>query len=231
MLATTLLLIRHGHILDNTRGAGARLSGWYDPPLSTRGLEEVHQLANELRGYSVAALYTSTLRRAHQTARPLALSLGLYPRNDTGLREISCGELDGLPIADVQQRFPELWQRNLAQSDDNFQWPGGETYRAFRQRVLRTVRRLADIHRGQTIMLVTHAGVISQLLGWLHGASAARWESWRPRNASLSEVRWQADRGALVRFDWRPSATPQEISSAQHAQVIARSARGLGARA
>jgi broad specificity phosphatase PhoE len=230
MLATSLLLVRHGRTLDNIRDAGARLTGWYDPPLSADGVQEAEELANHLREHAVAALYTSTLARARQTAWPLALSLGLYPRNEPDLREISCGELDGVPLAEVQQRFPDLWQGNLAQSDEDFQWPGGETYRGFRRRVLRTIRRLARTHRGQTIMLVTHAGVISQTIGWVHNTSAARWELWRPRNGSMSEVRWHRNGGALVRFDWRPSAAPDEVRAAQDAQLIACGPRRLGAR-
>lgn len=225
MLATSLLLVRHGRTLDSTR-----LAGWYDPPLSADGVQQAHQLASQMREYAVAALYTSTLARARQTARPLALSLGLYPRNEPDLREISCGELDGVPLAEVQQRFPELWQRNLAQSDEDFQWPGGETYRGFRRRVLRTIRRLAGTHRGQTIILVTHAGFISQIIGWLHNTSAARWELWRPHNGSVSEVCWHPHGGALVRFDWWPSATPDEVRATQDPQLIACGARGLGAR-
>jgi broad specificity phosphatase PhoE len=63
---------------------------------------------------------------------------------------------------------------------------------------------------------VTHAGVISQIVGALHGTSAARWELWRPRNGSVTEVRWQDGRGALVFFDRLPSPAPLEVGAAQH---------------
>ena len=66
------------------------------------------------------------------------------------------------------------------------------------------------------VVLVTHAGVISQVLEALHRTSAACWELWRPRNGSVTEVRWQDGRGAVVSFDRLPSPAPLEIGAAQH---------------
>jgi probable phosphoglycerate mutase len=134
--STILLLVRHGHTRDNTVGDGARLSGWHDPPLSPLGAQQARLLATSLRSERVAALYTSTLTRARQTAATLADALGLEPIDEPDLREISCGDLDGRSLATVQRRFPELWQRNLSQSDADFRWPGGESYRELRLRVL-----------------------------------------------------------------------------------------------
>jgi alpha-ribazole phosphatase/probable phosphoglycerate mutase len=53
------------------------------------------------------------------------------------------------------------------------------------------------------VLVVTHAGVISQILGALRGVRPARWEPLRPGNASLTSVTWQGDGGELLRFDDR----------------------------
>ncbi|MDQ3810825.1 MAG: histidine phosphatase family protein [Chloroflexota bacterium] len=217
MLWTTLLLVRHGHTRDNTVDDGARLSGWYDAPLSARGEREAQLLANWVRSQGVAAVYTSTLIRARDTAAPMAAALGLHAAPEPGLREISCGRLEGLSLARVQHEFPDLWQRNLRQTDEEFRWPGGESYRDLRQRALACLALIAARHRGQRVLLVTHAGVISQVLGALHGTSAARWELWRPRNGSVTEVCWHDDGGVLVYFDRQPSLAPDQVGSAQHA--------------
>jgi hypothetical protein len=58
--------------------------------------------------------------------------------------------------------------------------------------------------------------VISQVLGAMHRTSAARWELWRPRNGSVTTVRWQDDRGTLVSFDRLPSPAPLKIGAPQH---------------
>jgi broad specificity phosphatase PhoE len=120
---------------------------------------------------------------------------------DPALREIHCGVLDGAVLAEVQTRHPELWSRNLAQSDESFGWPGGETYGEFRSRVLDSMRHIASLHPASRVLIVTHAGVISQVLGASAGLSAARWEAFRPANASVTEVLWRGRTGSIVRFN------------------------------
>jgi broad specificity phosphatase PhoE len=190
----TLLLIRHGHTPDNTPGAGARLLGWTDAPLGDTGREQVHLLcARMLAEREVpAALYTSPLRRALDTARLLGDALDVRPRLRAGLREIHCGALDGLPVERVRREHAVLWRRNQAQEDDSFRWPGGESYAEFRARCLAAVGRIAAAHPGGRVAVVTHAGVITQVLGALHGIPAARWGAFRAGNASLTVVRWPA---------------------------------------
>jgi broad specificity phosphatase PhoE len=80
--------------------------------------------------------------------------------------------------------------------------------------VLETVRVLASRHTGQSIALVTHAGVISQVFGALHHTSAARWELWRPRNGSLSEVWLRDTQTRAISFDRRPSGAPEQVGAA-----------------
>jgi alpha-ribazole phosphatase/probable phosphoglycerate mutase len=114
-----------------------------------------------------------------------------------------------MPLDEVQRRFPDIWSANLRQDDLNFRWPGGESYRAFRGRCLDTVHELAATHRGRTVALVTHAGFISQILGFLHDASPAEWGQFRPGNTGVTEITWES--GDLVVFDDR-SHLPHELA-------------------
>jgi len=81
--------------------------------------------------------------------------------------------------------------------------PGGETYRYFRRLVVRAVYRIAAHHAAQRVLIFTHAGVISQILGSITGQSAARWESLRPRNCSITEVLWTVDGASIECFNDR----------------------------
>jgi len=201
MRFSTLVFVRHAHVADNDP-AGARLCGWFDPPLSRRGWAQVERLCARLEGAPrPTALYTSPLTRARSMAHVLGARLGLAPRAFDLLREIHCGRLEGVPITEVQQRYPILWHANLRQIDDGFQWPGGESYRDFRRRVLRAVSAIAAEHRGERVIVVTHAGVISQVLGALSGIRAACWEAFRPNNASLTIVQWGDGAGRVRTFD------------------------------
>ena len=185
---------------------GRRLCGWHDTPLSPVGVRQAACLAEHLRTEAVEAVYASTLTRARETARKLARVWRVETFYLSDLCEISCGQVDGLPLGIVQNTFSELWQRNLAHTDDEFRWPGGESYREFRTRVVAAVERIAVAHSGQRVAVVTHAGVVSQIMGALTGTSPARWDLWRPGNCSVTEIRWRIHHGHVVRFDWRPAA-------------------------
>lgn len=204
---TSLVLVRHAHTSANTGDGTASLCGWSDLPLTDRGWSQVDHLGSRFRKAPVfTAIYSSPLRRAWNTARAVGSS---EIEGCPGLREISCGLLDGMPLAEVQRRFPDIWNANLRQEDLNFRWPGGESYLDFRRRCLNTVRELASKHQGGTIALVTHAGVISQIVGFLHGASPAEWGRFRPGNTGVTEITWES--GDLVNFDDR-SHLPLELA-------------------
>jgi broad specificity phosphatase PhoE len=179
------------------------MGGWTDLPLTRRGCIQASTLATRLAHEPPPeAVYSSPLQRAVSTAVILAQRLSdKRVTLEPGVREIGCGSVDGLPIGWVQERFPLAWTTNLQQADPDFRWPGGESYREFRRRVVEAFRRIARTNPDRRVLIVTHAGVISQLIGWSRGDSAARWEAFRPRNASVTELRWHPQGPELVRFD------------------------------
>jgi broad specificity phosphatase PhoE len=199
-----LILIRHGHTAANS-GGEPRMSGWTDFPLSPFGRRQAEALSRRLAAGepSASRLYTSPLQRAADTARALAAVTGgdLVPEED--LREIGCGEVDGWTVSAVREHYPHLWEANFRQHDPDFGWPGGETYRNFRERCLSGMRRIAAAHPGERVLVVTHAGLISQVIGWLQGLGPESWERFRPGNCSLTEVLWREDCGSVAAFDDR----------------------------
>ena len=197
----TLLFVRHAAAQTMLNGH-ALLCGSYDPPLSPEGCRQVTGVRRLLEGESqLNAMYVSPLRRAVQTAAAAPERLRASIRILRSLAEIDCGTLDGMPISEVKHQYRELWLQNEAQQDENFSWPGGETYVYFRRRVLRAVNTIARAHGGNKVLIVTHAGVINQVLGTIAGQSAARWETPRPRNASVTRVLWGSGGGSVVSFD------------------------------
>ena len=200
--ATSLILIRHGHTSSNSSG-GVRMSGWTDTSLSDQGRRQVARLARRMSSEPASVLYSSPLLRALETARPVAEAAGAEIRLEPDLREIHCGEVDGWLVQEVRRLYPDLWQANLRQDDDGFRWPGGETYRELRDRSLGALRRIAAAHFGERVLVLTHAGVISQVVGCLAGIGAARWECYRPENCSLTELDWLGETGRVVSYDDR----------------------------
>jgi alpha-ribazole phosphatase/probable phosphoglycerate mutase len=200
--ATTLVLLRHPHTAAND-GGGVHLNGWTDAPLSETGEEQarlvVERLAADAR---IVAVYTSPLVRARAVAERLASrELPLICVGD--LVEIGCGDVDGWHVDRVRRRYPLLWHRNELQDDEHFRWPGGESCREFRARCLAAIDGIVRTHPGQRVVVVTHAGVVSQLLGAIAGTSCARWDAFRPGNASITTVEFRGGDRRVVGFDDR----------------------------
>lgn len=198
----TLHLVRHAHTIANEPGT-ARLAGWSDFDVTTLGESELEALRRVAEQIEVSgAIYSSSSARAMRTAAALAgEKRRVVPLRS--LREIWCGELEGWRVSDVKERYPDLWRANEQQSDDEFRWPGGESYARFRQRVIRALRAIAARHPGERRLIVTHAGVISQVVGMLEGTAPAQWEKWRPGNCSITTIEVAGADMKLVAFNER----------------------------
>ncbi len=145
---TTILLARHGETDWNRTG---RFQGHADPPLNDAGRAQARELADRLRDTPFDAVYTSDLRRAHQTAEIVAASHGVPVVADPGLREVDIGSWSGLTRAEVEQRFPG------AEHHD------GESRADHLARVLETVERIARAHPDGRILIVSHGGSLRAL--------------------------------------------------------------------
>lgn len=193
--------MRHAHT-ECAKGGQPVLCGRYDSPLSHAGWAEVDALRHRLEGEPPAvAVYASPLRRAFETASATPDHVRMHLRRLNSLAEMYCGRLDGFPLTQVMTDYADLWRRNCAQDDATFRWPGGESYEQLRRRVLRAARCIGSRHLGERVLLFTHAGVINQMMGAIAGQSAARWENYRPANASITELQFDGARFEVVRFD------------------------------
>jgi alpha-ribazole phosphatase/probable phosphoglycerate mutase len=182
-----MVLIRHAAI-----DTGARLCGSLDLPLSPAGRAQIHALVRRPAHAGVPdALFTSTLKRAVEVACELGRVWRREPWAADWAREIECGEFEGMPLEQLQRDYPDLWTRNEAQIEDAFGWPGGETYAQFRARVLAGLDSLAGTYPSGRVVIVTHAGVISQVLGVVKGRPACVWQPDRPRPLTATEVLWE----------------------------------------
>src|SRR6266568_1977988 len=131
---TTLLLARHGETDWNREG---RWQGWADPPLNDAGRTQARQLADQLRSTPFDAVYSSDLRRAHETAEIVAAPHDVAVVVDRDLREIDIGSWSGLTRPEIESRFPDGTR------------PDGETREQHAARVLAAVERIARANQGR----------------------------------------------------------------------------------
>src|SRR5688572_19878784 len=103
---TTIYLIRHGATEWNLN---KRAQGQADIALAPEGHRQAVVTAERLSSVPLAAVYSSDLKRAADTAAPIAASHGLEVQTDRDLREIDQGEWTGLEVDEIRRRWPDLW--------------------------------------------------------------------------------------------------------------------------
>jgi broad specificity phosphatase PhoE len=168
MRPADLVLIRHAESAWNAAG---RWQGHADPPLSPAGREQAERLAAELAGLRLAAVVSSDLARALETARIVAGPHGLAPAPDPRLRELDVGRWSGLRREEILRLDPEALARFSA-GDPDARAGGGESRRELSHRVHDALAEAAAAFAGRRIAVVAHLGVIRALLPetWLDNA-------------------------------------------------------------
>ena len=196
---THVLLLRHGQTAWN---AEQRLQGQLDVPLDTVGQRQVAQMAAVLAGEDLAAIYSSDLKRALDTALALARVTGLPVIQDKALRERGFGRLEGLTYAEVDALWPDdalRWRRR----EPDFGPGGGETLRAFYARSVAAVTRLALPHPGQTIAVVAHGGVLNCMHRAATGLDLSAPRTWQLGNATVNRLLFTGEHFVVVGWDDR----------------------------
>jgi len=162
---TTFYVIRHGETDWNLDG---RWQGHADVPLNEVGQAQARRLAERLSasGPRFAAIYSSDLKRAWETACTLGAAIGLEPQPLAALREIDVGRWSGLNAAQVRSLDGDTSAR--IQSGEDLARGGGERFVDLYERVVAATEQLAARHAGATLALVTHGGAVRALL--LHAA-------------------------------------------------------------
>ena len=156
---TELILIRHGETDWNRE---LRFQGHVDVGLNEVGREQARRIGLRLAREPAHRLYASDLMRAQQTASPVGAGLKLPTLADPSLREQNFGRVDGMRVDDIQAQYPQEWAGWLRFQED-FCMPGGETTRQFHARIMDAVNCLVAAHRGETLVIVTHGGVLDMI--------------------------------------------------------------------
>jgi len=192
----TFLVARHGEAKSHVNGV--RSNGGV---LTDKGRRQVRQLVEQLRRRRVAAVYSSLMPPALESAALASSQLGLRPVVVDGLQELSAGDLEGATFSsEPTQDVIDAWLfGNL-----DVGTPGGKD----RQRVIKrfgdAIDGIADTHRGESVLIFTHGGVMSLAIPWLslnmRNDLPGRW--FLP-NCAIAEVEVDADGWRLL--SW-PSA-------------------------
>jgi probable phosphoglycerate mutase len=183
-----LILLRHGEPDWYPHGHERQVD---DAGLTALGHLQARCAGEALGKGRVDAIYVSPLRRAQETAAPLAAAVGLRAETVPDLAEISVAGATGLSQRDVDRYFLEAMRRPLAEHWEG--WPKGESFRDFHARVCRGLGELLSRHgvtparehgftvweqpaRPETLVIVAHGGTNAVLLTHLLDIPPVPWE-------------------------------------------------------
>lgn len=131
-------------------------------PLSPEGRDQAGKVARALAGAGPAAVYTSPLGRARETAEIIAKPHRLSVAADEAFKEMSFGAWEGLTAEEARAAFGGLYDAWRAEPH-RVPVPGGEDLAAVRARARAGIERLRAAHAGETVVLVSH-GVVARLI-------------------------------------------------------------------
>jgi probable phosphoglycerate mutase len=156
--ATTLVLLRHATTSATGKRLGGRKPGFH---LDEPGRAQAEAAARRLAGLRISAVYASPLERTRETAAPVARAHGLRVRIERGILEVDYGDWTDRPLSELRRR--SLW-RTIQQAPSRVTFPGGESIRGAQQRAVEATERIAAAHRGETVVLVSHADIIKAVI-------------------------------------------------------------------
>lgn len=172
-----LILVRHGETVENAAGI---LQGQSPGKLSKKGITQAKQAAIKLKNQKIKYVYCSDLRRTKQTAKEITKHVKAPICFIKEIRERNLG---------VFQRKPrELFRKY---KEDNridelrFKPKNGESIPELKKRVIKYFRQTLKRHKNDTVLWITHGGVISNLLLHLLKLDHTHYKKVHPENAEI----------------------------------------------
>lgn len=177
-----VILVRHGETVWNTEG---KEMGQLDSPLTSKGIWQAELLADRLEKMDFRAMCSSDLGRAYDTAKIIASKKGIEIKIDTRLRERNMGIFQGLTTSEMKSRFPIEWKQY---QEGGFEYviPKGESARQRVERTVTCLNELSERHPGETILCVTHTGILMGFFQYVLGLPHESGKKFKRPNAAIN---------------------------------------------
>jgi probable phosphoglycerate mutase len=194
-MTTTLLIVRHGQTAWNK---DLRFRGRADLPLDETGLKQAEAIARRIATeFQPAALLSSPLQRARQTAEAIAQATHLNLQAEENLIDLDYGQFSGLSPIEAEAKFPVLYRAWL-NVPHTVHFPDGESLDDARARLSDLLGRVANLYPNAQVILVTHQVVCQVLLCHLLGIHNGYLSHFQVDPASLTICQVDGSRGTLV---------------------------------
>ncbi|MEG1774727.1 MAG: histidine phosphatase family protein [Oscillospiraceae bacterium] len=185
MQRVRIYIVRHGETEYNVLH---RFIGSTDKPLNERGCRQANCLRAPMSKLHLDAIYASPMMRTMMTACQIRGDRDMEIISVPGLREIDCGEWEGLSREEIQSRWPgmiDLWQYR----PDELRMPQGETFEQVQQRGVEAFVALVKQNFGRDIAVASHMLTIQLLMARLLNVPIHNvWQMCRLENTSITSM-------------------------------------------
>jgi len=180
-----LILVRHGETVWNAEG---RVQGQTDSPLTARGRAEARMVGQRLASMQIAAIYSSDVGRARETAEIIAAPHGLAVTAVPALRERCYGVLEGRTM-DEAARDDAGWLEAWRADRLRLAPPEGESQPELCRRVMAALREIVAAHAGDAVIVATHGGPIKSAVFAVLDIPISSWDLTWVANGSITVLR------------------------------------------
>ncbi len=195
---TILVLVRHGNTTTTGRILPGRSPGLN---LSPEGVQQAEDVADRLATVGgIAAIYSSPLERAQQTASPLGKRLEMKIETTESLYECDFGDWTGQELKDLY-KLPEWIQ--VQRSPSNFRFPNGESFTEMAGRMSNFVESIRLNHQGQIVVAYSHADPIKTLLCTALGMHLDMFQRLVIATCSVSAIAFSSDGTLVLGSNWQ----------------------------
>lgn len=194
---TRVLLVRHGQIQANI---DRKWHGWTDSGLTDTGKEQAYRAGQRLKSQhpQISAVYSSPLQRTRHTANAIGDAFEMGVKVIDGLKEYGIGEWEGESFEDLRRRHNFFEQ---IKQDRHFAPTGGESIQQVSERVVDSITQLATIHRGETIVAVSHGAAMALLLANVLHQDPYEWNRYQFANTGVTELLFAGANSTLRDFN------------------------------
>ena len=201
-MKTRFVMVRHGFSVANDQ---KRFAGNSDFELTELGALQAKKCAEALKGEKIDAIYASDLKRAYQTALPIAEALDLPINKCKGLREIFAGEWESMLFDELCEKYAEdysVWRNDVGKA----RCTGGESTVELSERVLSALEKIARENQGKTVCIATHATPIRAVCTAAAGLAPEE----------MAKIKWVSNASINV-FDYEGGIfTAVSVDNAEH---------------
>lgn len=192
-----IYLVRHGQTDDNIKNL---MQGWKDTPLNETGKTQAYQLIPFFESLHIDIIYSSDLSRAFETASIIAKSLNKHVFLDKQLREMYLGSWEGHSWQEIEAEFAYFLGK--PENEKNaLNIHSGESYIEFQLRSFSVFNKIVKNHEDKNMIIVTHGGVIREIIARLMNINQTQKDAIPIRNCSVSRIDYDKEKDQYTIID------------------------------